>query len=130
MDEDDLFFTCYKFSLASNRQVFTSSFLLSYKLNLKNKFGLLFSNKGYNDINNIINDFILFLFILNDLFLVIYFVRFYFNVPNFVHPNPKVADNPKTLIKVNIHISGSVKTYKTSGQDMTRPSGGLKRCPK
>ena len=37
----------------------------------------------------------------------------------------KAADNPKTLIKVNIHISGSVKTYKTSGQDMTRPSGGL-----
>ena len=34
---------------------------------------------------------------------MIYFVRFYFNVPNFVHPNPKVADNPKTLIKVNIH---------------------------
>ena len=56
---------------------------------------------------------------------MIYFVRFYFNVPNFVHPNPKAANNPKTLIKVNIHISGSVKTYKTSGQDMTRPSGGL-----
>ena len=61
---------------------------------------------------------------------MIYFVRFYFNVPNFVHPNPKAADNPKTLIKVNIHISGSVKTYKTSGQDMTRLSGGLERCPK
>ena len=28
---------------------------------------------------------------------MIYFVRFYFNVPNFVHPNPKAADNPKTL---------------------------------
>ena len=40
---------------------------------------------------------------------MIYFVRFYFNVPNFVHPNPKAADNPKTLIKVNIHISGSVR---------------------
>ena len=35
---------------------------------------------------------------------MIYFVRFYFNVPNFVHPNPKAADNPKTLIKVNIKI--------------------------
>ena len=44
--------------------------------------------------------------------IMIYFVRFYFNVPNFVHPNPKAADNPKTLIKVNIHISGSVKTYR------------------
>ena len=31
---------------------------------------------------------------------MIYFVRFYFNVPNFVHPNQKAADNPKTLIKV------------------------------
>ena len=35
---------------------------------------------------------------------MIYFVRFYFNVPNFVHPNPKAADNPKTLIKVINHI--------------------------
>ena len=29
----------------------------------------------------------------------------------------KRLTNPETLIKVNIHISGSVKTYKTSGQD-------------
>ena len=43
---------------------------------------------------------------------MIYFVRFYFNVPNFVYPNPKAADNPKTLIKVNIHISGSVSVSK------------------
>ena len=36
---------------------------------------------------------------------MIYFVRFYFNVHNFVHPNPKAADNPKTLIKVNIPLN-------------------------
>ena len=63
--------------------------------------------------------------------IMIYFVRFSFNVPNFRAPEPKSGWTiPETLIKANIHISGSVKTYKTSGQDMTRPSGGLERCPK
>ena len=30
----------------------------------------------------------------------------------------KRLTNPETLMKVNIHISGSVKTYTTSGQDI------------
>ena len=61
---------------------------------------------------------------------MIYFVRFIL-CTQFGTPEPKSGlTNPATLIKVNIHISGSVKTYKTSRQDMTQPSGGLERCPK
>ena len=61
---------------------------------------------------------------------MIYFVRFYFMYPISCTRTQKRLTNPETLIKVNIHISGSVNTYKTSGQDMTQPSGGLERGPK
>ena len=61
---------------------------------------------------------------------MIYFVRFYFMYPIWCTRTQKRLGNPETLIKVNVHISGSVKTYKTSEQDMTQPSGGLERCPK
>ena len=61
---------------------------------------------------------------------MIYFVRFYFMYPISCTRTQKRLINPETLIKVNIHISGSVKTSETFGQDMTQPSGGLKRCPK
>ena len=61
---------------------------------------------------------------------MIYFVRFYF-MYQFGAPEPKrLLTNPETLIKVNIHISGSVKTNQTSGQDITQPSGGLEIFPK
>ena len=40
------------------------------------------------------------------------FLRFYFE-----YPTSKAADNPKTLIKVYIHISRSVKTKQISGRD-------------
>ena len=61
---------------------------------------------------------------------MIYFVRFYFMYPISCTRTQKRLTNPETLIKVNIHISSSVKTYRSSGQDMTQPSGGLERCPK
>ena len=50
---------------------------------------------------------------------MIYFVHFYVMYPILCTGTQKRLTNPETLIKVNIHISGSVKTYKTSGQDMT-----------
>ena len=43
--------------------------------------------------------------IINDLFCTLLF-----HVPNLVHPKPKRLTNPETLIKVNVHKSGSVKT--------------------
>ena len=51
---------------------------------------------------------------------MIYFVRFYLMYPISCTGTQKRLTNPKTLIKVNIHISGSVKTYKISGQDIGR----------
>ena len=39
---------------------------------------------------------------------MIYFVHFYFNVPNFVHLNPRAAENPKTLIN---DIKNDKKNY-------------------
>ena len=50
---------------------------------------------------------------------MIYFVRFYFMYPIWCTRTQKRLTNPKALIKVNIHISGTVKTYNTSGQDKT-----------
>ena len=53
---------------------------------------------------------------------MIYFVLFYFMYPLSCTQTQKRLTNPKTSIKVNIHISSSVKTYRSSG-----PSGGLER---
>ena len=39
---------------------------------------------------------------------------------NFLHPN--LLTNPKTLIKVNTHISGSVIAKQISGQDKAKSS--------
>ena len=58
---------------------------------------------------------------------MIFFVSMY---PIWNTRTQKRLTNPETLIKANIHISGSVKTYKSSGQYMAQPSGGLKRYPK
>ena len=45
------------------------------------------------------------------------FVRFYFQ-----YRTSNRLTNPETLIKVNIQISSSVKTYQFSRLDMTQPS--------
>ena len=37
----------------------------------------------------------------------------------------KAQTYPETFVKVNVHISSSVKTYKTSELDITQPLGGL-----
>ena len=48
------------------------------------------------------------------------FVHFYFE-----YMTSKAQTNPKTFVKVNVHISGSVKTYQTSKPDIMQPLEGL-----
>ena len=56
---------------------------------------------------------------------MIYFVRFNFMYPIWCTRTQKRLTNPETLIKVNVHISGSVKTYKL--QNLQRVQNSLAR---